>query len=238
MFRQFLLDWKLYRKSFLMMLAVQLGVFLFGFVMTCVIMNVDDDPGSWFCLGSLLSLFMLVVVALFFYSFSYAQELQLALSMGRTRRSFLGAYTLRLVFQLLAGYVLVLLAHQVELRLYPALFPGFENDFYFFFLTDWRYVLPVLMGLPVLSLFIGALYGRFGKSGLWFFYFLWMFCCFVLPRMADAEVTDTGILDRTAYWTLHMILAVPATVWIGFGAVLVVGMLAAIYRFTMMQMVK
>ena len=238
MFQQFLLDQKLYRNNFWSTLAIQTGAFLFGLVMTCVIMTVDDNPGSWFCMGTLISTLALIVIAVFFYGFSYVQQFQLALSMGRTRMDFLGAYALRLVTQLLAGYGLILLFHQIELHLYPVLFRGFENDLFFAFLTDWRIILPLFPVLTILTLFIGALYAYFGKKGTWCFYVLWMFCCFILPRMFHVTSEDTGVLNRTAYWMVSAFLAVPVGVWIGFGILLLLAMAAAIVRLGQLQMVK
>ena len=236
MLQQFMLDQKLYRKSFFGLLAVQIGVFLFGMAMTWVIMTVDDNPGSWFCLGTLLGMLALAIITLLFYGFSYGQELRLALSMGRGRMAFLGSFVLRLVLQLAVGYGLVLVFHQIELSLYPIWYRGFENDFFFAFLTDWR-ILFAFPCLTVLSLFIGALYAYFGRKSLWFFYAVWLFCCIILPRMFDVTAQDTGVLNRTAFWLLSAFLALPAGVWIFGGSLLLLIMLAATIRMAQKQMV-
>lgn len=236
MFQQFLIDWKLYRKSFFGLLAAQVGVFLFGMAMTWVIMTVDDNPGSWFCLGTFLGMLALAVITLLFYGFSYGQEFRLALSMGRGRMAFLGAFVLRLLAQLVAGYALVLVFHQIELSLYPIWYQGFENDFFFAFLTDWHIVFAFPC-LTVLSLFIGALYAYFSKKGLWFFYIMWMFCCIVLPRMFDVTAQDTGVLNRTAFWLLTAFLALPAGVWITAASLLLLTMATAVIRMAQKQMV-
>lgn len=238
MLQQFILDWKLNKKSFFAMLAVLPGLFLLGFGMVALIMNLDDDPGSWFCMGTLLAAIGLCFMALLTYAFTYFQQMQLALSMGRVRMAFLGAYALRMALFLAVGFAIVLVLHQVELVLYPLLFPQFGNEVAFAFLTDWRVIVPVFAGLLLLSLFIGALYGRYGKKSLLFFYILWMFGCFILPRMFDAEATDTGVLDVVAYRTLTFVKLVPLHVWLPLGAVLAVGMLVSIIRFNQVQMVK
>lgn len=237
MLKQFAMDWKLNRSSFFVLLAIQLGAFLFGSILVCIIMNVDEDPGSWFCLGTLMSGIALAAVTLFCYGFGYAQEFNVALSMGRTRAAFMGAYTLRTVLQLLAGYALLLGLYRLELAVYPLWFAPYGNEVAFTFLTDWRCILPVFIGLVILALFIGAMYGRYGKKGLWFFYFLWMFCCFVLPRMFHEE-PDGGTLDQMAFGLMGVIRMVPVGAWIGFGAVLAVGMILTTVKLGMEQMVK
>lgn len=237
MLRQFIKDWKLHRSSYFIMLAAQAGSFLLGILFVLMIMHFDDEPGSWFCMGTMIACLVLVVICVFFYGFSYGQEFQLALSMGCTRMAFLGAFALRLLVQLLSGYILILLFHQIELALYARLFPQYANEVLFTFLTDWRILVPVVLGMTVLSLFIGSLYGRYGKKGMIFFYVLWIFCCFVLPRVFHTE-QGSGILDQTAWGIRVVALAVPVTVWIGFGALLAVGMVITIIRFAKIQMVR
>ena len=238
MLQQFKLDWKLHRKSFFGMQLALPGAFLLGFLMVLLIMFTDDDPGSWFCMGTLIAGIALCFITLIAYAFSYHQEFQLALSMGRTRMAFLGAYTLRLILHFVLGYAIVLGLYHIELAVYPIVFPQYDNEIAFTFLTNWKVILPVLIGLVLLSLFIGSLYGRYGKKGMIVFYILWLFCCFILPRMVDADPNSTGALDVAALWTLNMIIAVPVTIWLTFGLILAAVMTAVIIRFAQTQMVK
>ena len=238
MLQQFKLDWKLHKKSFFGMQAALPGAFLLGFLLVLLIMLTDEDPGSWFCMGTLIAGIALCFVTLIAYAFGYYQEFQLALSMGRTRMAFLGAYALRLVLHFALGYVIVLGLYRLELTVYPILFPQYANELEFTFLTNWKVIVPLFAGLILLSLFIGSLYGRYGKKGMIFFYVLWLFCCFILPRMVDADPNSTNALDMAANWTLAAILAVPVSVWITFGIVLAAFMLAVIVHFARTQMVK
>ena len=86
-------------------------------------------------------------------------------------------------------------------------------------------------------MFLGGLYGKYGKKGLMGFYFIWLFCCFVLPRMFHEEPSE-GVLDQVAFGMLQTMQAVPVAIWIVFGAVTAVGMAAATVKFGMEQMVK
>ena len=238
MLRQFKLDWKLHRKSFFGMQAALPGAFLLGVLLVILIMLTDEDPGSWFCMGTLIAGIALCFITLIAYAFGYYQEFQLALSMGRTRMAFLGAYALRLILHFALGYVIVLALYRVEIALYTLMFPQYGNEVSFGFLYNWKVFLPLFLGLTVISLFIGSLYGRYGKKGMIVFYVIWLFCCFVLPRMADADPNSTNALDMAANWTLAMIVAVPVSVWITFGAAVAVVMLAVIIHFARTQMVK
>lgn len=237
MFQQFGLDLKVHKGNFLLTLLTELGGFLFGFIMVNIIMRVDSDPGSWFCMGTLMALIIGVVVPLFSGGFGYNGEFQLALSMGRTRMAFMGSFVLRLLLQLLLGYALVLGLYQVELALYPLLFPAFENEVTFTFLTNWKLVAAAIGALLVLAMFIGSIYGRYGKKGMWVFYVIWLFCCFILPRMFDDE-PGAGVLDQAALGVRNVFTAVPLTAWIVAGAVLAAGMVTTIIVLGRKQMVK
>lgn len=237
MLQQFCLDCRLYRKSSLTMLLSLVGIFLLGIGMVILIMTMEEDPGAWFCMGTLLTCIALLVMQLLFAAFSYAQEFSLALSFGRTRTAFMGAYALRIVLQLILGWFLILGLHRIELALYPRLFPQYGNEIYFGFLTNWRVMVPVLLGLPILSMFIGSLYGHFGKKGLWLFYIVWLFCCFVLPRMFDREPGD-GVLDQMAVSLMTVFVTVPPSVWLTFGLAAAAAMVTGILLLGRRQMVR
>ena len=237
MLQQFLKDIRLHRNGTLALLLILLGAFVFGVILVALVMTFDDDPGSWFCMGTLMACLVLVAAALFTSAFGYPQEFMLALSMGRTRKEFMVSYYLRMLVTLLLGWVLVLIMHQIELRGYTLFFYRYQNEIFFSFLTDWRVLVPVFLLLPILSMFLGALYGKHGKKGLMGFYFIWLFCCFVLPRMFHEEPSE-GVLDQMAFGMLRIVQTVPVSVWIGFGAVTLVFMAAATIKFGMEQMVK
>ena len=238
MLQQFYKDLRLHKNGMLMILFGLVCAVAFGMGLVAIIMYTEDDPGSWFCMGTLIAALVLMMISLFVSAMGYQQEFMLALSMGRTRKTFLVSYYLRMVLLLVLGWAVILLLHQVELRACTILYPQYENEIYFGFLTDWRVLVPIFLLLPIVSMFLGALYGRYGKKGLAAFYFIWLFCCFVLPRMFDHEEPGEGVLDQVAMGLLHTMQVVPIGVWIGFGAVTIVFMVAVTIKFGMEQMVK
>ena len=237
MLAQFKKDLRLHGTAVPALLGIQLGAFVLGVVMVLVIMHTEEDPGAWFCMGTLIAGLVLVGGGLFLTAFGYPQEFMLALSMGRTRKAFMLSYYLRMLMLLAAGCLLVVLLHRVELLLYGWMFPLYGNEIYFSFLTDLRLLLPLIFGLPVLSMFMGSLYGKYGKKGLFVFYFLWLFCCFILPRMFD-EQPGEGVLDQVTVRFLQVVQIVPVGAWIGFGAVSLAVMAVVTVKFGMEQMVK
>lgn len=237
MLKQFKIDLKLQMGSILANLVAELGGFLFGFLLVNLIMRVDDDPGSWFCMGTLMALIVGAMFVFFAGSFGYSSEFQVAVAMGRTRKAFMGSYALRLLMQLLADYVVLLGLYQLELAIYPLLFPAFGNEVVFSFLTDWRVLPPCVLGLLILAMFIGALYGSYGRKGLWAFYLLWLFGCFVLPRVFSDEL-GSGVLDQAALGVRTAFQTIPLAAWGTMGTVLAVGMVTTTILLGRRQMVK
>ena len=69
------------------------------------------------------------------------------------------------------------------------------------------------------------------------FYVIWLFCCFVLPRMFDEEF-GTGVLDQVAFRLRYIIFLVPAPIWIVLGLAAAAAMAAATVIFGRTQPVK
>lgn len=237
MLQQLALDLRLHKNDMLLSLLTILGGFLFGAILLCIVMRLDSDPVGWFCMGTIMALIMCAALTLFAGAFSYHSEFQLALSMGRTRTAFMGAYVLRLLLRLAVSYALVLLLYQAELALYPIFFPAYENEVQFTFLTNWKLILPCALGLLILTMFIGAVYGRWGKKSMWIFWVIWLFCCFILPRLFDEEPGD-GVLDQAAMGVRNAFTVVPLNAWIAFGYILAACMVSATVILGRKQMVR
>ena len=77
------------------LLLIVLG-FLFGEILLFLIMFLEDDPGTWFCMGTAIALVMLLVTTVLFYGVGYTGAFSLALSMNCTRRRFLLDYSLKI----------------------------------------------------------------------------------------------------------------------------------------------
>lgn len=230
-------DLRLYGRDLWRLAALEIGCCGFGMVMVAIIMNVDQDPGGWFCMGSVISCIALVMFSLLYCGFSYPHRLMLALSMGRKRKHVVASYYLGTVLSLVLGWGLLVVLYRVELAVYTAAFPQYGNEVSLSFLTNMRIVVPAIVGLPVVAMFLGALIGKYGKKGYVFFYILWFFGCFVLPRMFDHDRGE-GMLDQMAGGVLHAFKVVPAGAWLVCAVVLLAGMAVAVYRFAMEQMVK
>lgn len=235
MLQQFKKDFFLYRREILLQIIVQFVAFLFGIGLVLFFMFGDADLDL--CLGTILSGIFLMFLTYYLPSISYSQAFMLALSMGRTRKSFMAAYYLRAVLQMLLGWAILLLLYRTECSIYEQRFPQYGSGAPLTFLTDWRIVLSVILLYPILPMCMGTLYGRYGRKGFAAFYLVWLFLCFIVPRMFTSEQSN-NIWDQIATSLLHFIQFFPPTLLLLFGAVVFAGMLVVTIKFGMKLMVK
>ena len=219
------------------LLLIVLG-FLFGEILLFLIMFLEDDPGSWFCMGTVIALVMLLVTTVLFYGVGYTGAFSLALSMNCTRRRFLLDYSLKILAHLVLGYLLVLGFYRLELLVGNAAFPDYPLEQELGFLTDWRVVLAGIAGMLLSALFVGAMFGRFGRKAGLIVYLVWMFCCFVVPKIFTAEPGGEGVFDQAALLTQSALLRMPMAGWLTLGAIAAVSMLATVVVMARKQMVR
>jgi len=237
MLKQIWKDFRLNLNSLWILLAAVAGGTAVGIVMVCIIMHVDSDPGSWFCMGTVFGCLIGIVFQLIYGAFGYSTEFQLALAMGVIRRDFMVSYFVRSLINSLLVLLLAALIYQLEVHLYTALFPQYGNDADFSFLFTPKVLLIAAPAMSLVPMFLGSLYSRYGKKGMAVFYVVWLFCCFVLPRMFHDEFSN-GVLDQVAFHLRQVILMVPGTVWAGLGVAAAAAMVTATVIFGRTQQVK
>lgn len=212
--------------------------FVFGELLLFLIMVTEDDPGTWFCMGTAIALVMLLVTTVLFYGVGYTGAFSLALSMNCTRRRFVLGYSGRILAHLVLGYLLVLGLYRLELVIGGAAFSDYPLEVEFGFLTDWRIVLAGMVGMLLSALFVGAMFGRFGRKAGLIVYFVWMFFCLVVPKIFTTEPGGEGIFDQAALVTQNALLQMPPAGWYTLGGIAAVGMTATVLVMARNQMVR
>ena len=229
MLKQFLLDVKLHKKDFLLPPLVTVVCFLLGFGFCCLIMFLVDDPGGWVTAGTWMALSCLNVFV--FLNFAkYYQEFMLALSMGRTRTSFMVSYALRMLLSLVIGYGLMLALYPLELAVGSKLFAPWPLEEGIGFLSNWWLFAAAPVVAVIVSMFIGAIYSYFGKKALIPVWCVWMGVCVLGPRLLEEE----GTLSFVA----QFLRALPEWGWIPAGAAALAAMATTVVVLGKKQMVK
>ena len=213
MIKQFCKDMKLGSTSLALCLFVTILSYLMGFGFVCLICNAADAE-IWLCMGTMITQILLVIFIIM-SGIGYHSEFMLALSMGRTRKEFMGSYALRQILSIGVCYLLIQVLYRVEMAVYPLLFPGLSNEVEFTFVTSWWLPLfiPLLM---MLSMFVGALYSRFGKKWMGVLWVIWMACCFGLPRLIPDEPQESHLFQFLTH--------IPGGIWLALGVVAFLGM--------------
>ena len=90
--------------------------------------------------------------------------------------------------------------YQLELHLYPLLFPSVPAEMDLDLSVLLRFLPPLFLASAVLPMFAGTLLARYGikKAGV-ILYFAWLFSMIFLPKLFFATPLDTGALDRLAF---------------------------------------
>lgn len=218
MLQQFLLDWKLYRKTpFFMLLAVVIG-YVFGTLLLILILFLDDTTTSAFSLGAIFGAMLTCALSTLLQMRFYYEESMLALSMGRRRIDFIVSFFLRYGLTLLGCYLLLLLGNAGEKVLYSYLFPDKGFDPITNFLYNVPLMLAILVGLDLISILLGLLLCHFGQKYRTIVFVLWIVLCNLPNLLSRASHTNAGTHILTTLASL------PANVWyfVGLAAFLTV----------------
>lgn len=179
--------------------GVILGMGIFGFGVMNVILYLEPGETEYAALGGIMAMFGLAFYCFGVFLVQFPFGFHTAVSMGRTRKRYLGAFYCSAFLWAFLGLGLVLLICGAEQAVYGLLYPEFSKkaDMAESFL---RYGAGGLIAwLSVLSLF-AALSMRYGKKVLWILWAFWMTGCMGIPGILDAaaEGKDSvlGILGR------------------------------------------
>ena len=226
--KQFIQQLKLHRESPLILGLWCLVFYGIGFGMLCLIFTLDDTATTWIPAATIFGCMGLVLYSILTF-LGYPQKFMLALSFGRTRREFLIGYALEHLLLMIGAYMLVLGLSWLEEWLYNLLFPGIVKEFDLFpYLIKPGIMVPVIAGLVVIPMFLGALYSRFGKVFCVIAYVVWIGGCLSLPRLAHGPL---GIV-------LDWATAIPAGAWAGLGLAVAAIMICITVRIGQKQMVR
>lgn len=213
--RELMQDWKLHYNGLLLQILIEAIGFILGVIVTVVVVVISthdgEEPVTWATMGSMFALLSTAILGLMVGVSSYAGEFRMHLCLGGTRRGFLVSFFSRQAAGMTVCYILAWIFCMGEQALYGALFPGAVCEISVLPVLEKWYLLPLLLVAALFGMFNGVLRARFGGTATILFWFVWMFCCMVLPRMVHPE--SDALLDRLAAATLELFLSVPGTVW-------------------------
>lgn len=210
------------RADVLYLLGWQVGFYLFGVALVCVINALVNEDPDYACLGSFFSL-MGVLVGLFARGNNTGHvRLRLAVTMGMTRRSFLLCEPLITAVDAALGLLAAWVLYQGELVLYARLYPDFENQIAMDIFFRWPVLTIVGVCAVVLSLFATMLLQRGGLRGFGVLWIVLCASCMVLPQAVSAYRDGAdSLLATIGGWIYQLASAIPPAAWgaVGAGAI-------------------
>lgn len=188
MIENFLIQCKTRKMEVLQFLAVAFGSYVFGIIVMMIIRANTMEENECVTLGMLIAMIVLVFIHFFGITFSFVGEFNMALSMGATRKSFVGSYALFNMVELAGLELLLFVLGKIELALISVIYPQCEIILDVTQYFQWKYLLAVIVGMTVVELFLGAVILRFGMKAFWVVWAIWMFLTLVPAKLSENEV--------------------------------------------------
>ena len=188
MIENFLIQCKTRKMEVLQFLAVAFGSYVFGIIVMMIIRANTMEENECVTLGMLIAMIVLVFIHFFGITFSFVGEFNMALSMGATRKSFVGSYALFNMVELAGLELLLFVLGKIELALISVIYPQCEIILDVTQYFQWKYLLAVIVGMTVVELSLGAVILRFGMKAFWVVWAIWMFLTLVPAKLSENEV--------------------------------------------------
>ena len=187
MIENFLIQCKTRKMEVLQFLVAAFGGYVFGIIVMMII-RANTVEKECVTLGMLIGMIILVFMHFFGITFSFVGEFNMALSMGATRKSFVGSYALFNMVELAGLELLLFVLGKIELALISVIYPQCEIILDVTQYFQWKYLLAVIVGMTVVELFLGAVILRFGMKAFWVVWAIWMFLTLVPVKLSENEV--------------------------------------------------
>lgn len=168
-------------------LAVALGGYVLGIIVMMVIRANTMEENECVTLGVLIAAIMLGFVHLFGIIFSFIGEFNMALSMGATRKAYVGSYALFNMAELAGLELLLFVFGKIEFAIMGVIYPQCDVILDLTQYFQWKYLLAVIIGMTIVELFLGAVTLRFGMKAFWAIWAIWMFVTLVPAKLIENE---------------------------------------------------
>ena len=190
----FLIQLKVRKKEFLQFLAIGSGAYAAGIILLALILEISGIE-TYVTLGTMLAGSIFIFVHVFGIPVSFAGEFNMAVSMGVSRKEFVGSYAAVNLLEIAVFEAVLYGFGRLETLFAQTLFPEFTKEFDCMVLFQWNYLLALLIGMTVTELFVGAVILRYGSKALIVLAVLW-FGAFMIPAKIAGNKTAAAIFSK------------------------------------------
>lgn len=226
----FLKHLRVNRKTPLLLLAFQGGLFLMGMLIVILINATFNDDKDYAAIGSMMSLVALLFCGLI-RSAGAPVRYRLAVSMGYTRRNYIAADPVITALTCLFGLAVAWVLSKFELWIYSILYPGWECEIDLIKMIPWWGGLLLIAASVVIDFCFGALQLRFGTKGFTIVWFPLCFAPMIIVNASEAvKEGGTSLFAQIGRGFLFLAHALSPAMWAAVGILTVLVLLGLSVR--------
>ncbi len=187
--------WKFNLSELYTTILSGLGGWIFGVLLVAVVLHFDKSATSSAIMGTFMAVLVGCFINILMGIMTYGYSFNTAVSMGSTRKEFIIADGATAYINLTIEIAVVLILHSAEKALCAALYPAKECEDLLKILGDYRIVLGIILFVPAIRMFCGALILKFQKKAYWTLYALFMISFLGGTRFVDGHVFFVQIFN-------------------------------------------
>jgi len=222
-------QFKLRKEEIVLAGIVECVTFVLGMVIMALIVKYDNTTNKVFELGSIIAFSTPLFTTFIMIMATFGMGFNNAISMGRTRKSFVTAYTIVTLCITCAIVIVAFLFSVVEKLLYTFIYPNYVFEY-----TAVNHVTPMIIVAVVLievimPMFVGTLLAKYGMKAFWIMWAFWMFGFTILPRMIKTiYLKDNSVLGDIERHLASVLGGISIASWYAIGGIILLLMLITI----------
>lgn len=183
------------KMEVLLLLGVELFGFAFGYTILNLLIATDETVSSYLLIGTTVSIIFGLFMTPFLGIRSNMYHYNMAVSMGRTRISFIVANLLLNILECVMVFAMGGMIQIVEKKLWSLRFPDLLLKMDFSILQA-KYIVAIILIIVTVELFVAALILRYRNKAFWTLWALWMIICIGPTHMSDIIKTKNSVTVR------------------------------------------
>ncbi len=206
------------KSNIIVILATMIMTYVVGVVLISGLLHSDDTATRYIVIGTPLALGMGLFVNFFLIIGNYIEGFQTSIAMGRTRKTYIIANYISECLIILGMVLMSVVMFFIENAVNNIIYVGYEyNDVYKDIFSNFGYIAVVaivILVLPIVGMFVSALYQRFGKVVFWVVWGVYMLVTMSGSGLEAVVMNNIAnlMLDNTIVKAVIAVVAVIAVI--------------------------
>lgn len=166
--------WKLNVSELYMMLAVVFCSGIVGMLIVSIAFAADQESTTVTAGGTFFALLIWAIVNAALGIAGYQNNFNLIVSLGCTRKDYMIAQIATVYLNMISEMVLLFLIYVIEKTMWKIIFPNKEYTKLVEYVFEHQILLAIILLVPAIRLFVGAVILRFEKIAYWTIWAVWM----------------------------------------------------------------